>query len=279
MAREFIDRDHQYPPDTNTRAGDQLRTQSSVDAMKAAPRGEPLKAFDVRAVYDSRPVQGFDFNINVAGTPIAVSSSVFIATFQVPSGYVAVLRTFHHSFTPPPIIVNRSDIKATLLLNKQNVQYNANIPIGIESDGVIDCFVIADEFNTLGVRIDGSAATLSIAGSIPQCHFYGQFLLKTGIPKNFEIANPSGKAVPPRRQPMMPPRPPAPQPQQQPQQQQPQMQAQPVQQSVQTQAVKPTMPPITAPSRPSGIIHAQASRGSAGQPIYGTNGKIIGYSR
>lgn len=190
MAREFIDRERQYGPDVHTTPGDQLRTQSAVDNMQSAPRGEPPKAFDVRAVYDSRPVQGFDFNITASDA--VGERTTFVLGFEVPSGYVCVLRRLHHSSTPTPVIVGRSDIQVTLLVNNASVRYNQSIPVGVESDDIVECFVIADEFSQVQAQFDLTADVAAINFTM-YAQFYGQFLLKTGIPYQFEVANPTNK--------------------------------------------------------------------------------------
>lgn len=209
MAREFIDREHQFPVDTGLTPADQLNTQKAVDNMNAAPRGDPPKSYDVRSVYDSRPVQGFDFNI-VDSIAKNESSNPMIVSFTVPQGYVCVLRKLHHFTDPPVSIVSRADVQVSLLVNGSAVKYNQNIPVGNESDDIVECFVIADEFSVVSASFNIDATIFSDVNFTMYGQFYGQFLLKTSVNYKFEVANPSAKQwIQPPLQIMPPSLPPA----------------------------------------------------------------------
>lgn len=190
--KEFIDRERQLGPDPRGAAGVNSAGAAETAQMRITPAGEPPKAFDVRAVYDSRPVQGFDFNITVAHEG---SGTAVITEFVVPKGYVAVLREVHHSFDPPFAFNSRNDVKMTLTKNHADVSYNVDIPVGIESDDIVKCFVIADESEILGARYTITNAPL--AGVATYTQFYGNFLIKTNAPKEFEIANHAARIAQP----------------------------------------------------------------------------------
>lgn len=182
---EFLeDRERQLPPDFNLLA-DVSEDGKAAEALKRAPMGEPPDEYTVRSVYDSRPVSTFDFNITPSAQELASTNTV---DFQVPQGYVCVLRRVFHTINDPPG-TNRANFLMTLMLNGAAFQYNRDIPVGFESDDLVRCFMVADEFDTVGVKLTCS----SVSGtSILYVTFYGQFILKTGRPAPFEIANPVG---------------------------------------------------------------------------------------
>jgi len=209
------EQDQQLPANTRVVDPDLVIAQRSRDMLDNLPTGAPPQQYDVRSIYDSRPINATDFNLSISNFSAENAGGVWNGnfcdfTFTVPNGYVAVLRELHHSFTPPPVIAGRSEVTASFLINgalyQQPVQFAADnlgdsdlalqtvtdIPIGLESDDILQGFVIADQGQTLGVRIKVTAA---IAAVEPVCHahLYGQLLQKTGRPAQFEIANPSDK--------------------------------------------------------------------------------------
>lgn len=193
MVQEFIDREHQLPADARSAAGVNSAGNAQLESLATTPRGEPPKAFDVRATYDSRPVQGFDYNIpdDIA---IALSSEGAVSvdlTFIVPTGYIAVQRRFRHWFNPAPAITSRQQCTVTFLVSGATVPYNELIPIGLTNDELADGFFIADEKQTLTARVTVAAGVALVTQLY--CVFYGNLILKTGVPSPFEIANPTDK--------------------------------------------------------------------------------------
>jgi hypothetical protein len=171
--------------------------------MRVAPAGEPPADYDVRSVYDSRPVQGFDFNITAE---TGETSSPFVVEWQVPEGFVAVVRALHHWFDPAPMITSRQEITLTLLRDGNDVRFNVEIPVGSESDELVKCFAIYDEFQMVGARLVTPGAVVNTAAFV---HFYGNFLLKTDTTPAFQIANPVGRKLGPPRvapAPLVPPK-------------------------------------------------------------------------
>lgn len=186
---EFIEeREHQLPP-ANETGGEHAAEGRATDAMERAPAGEPPKDHDVRSVYDSRPVQGFDFNIT---DETGEGAFPFTLEFTVPEGFVCVLRALHHWFDPAPLVPSRNNVQMTLLRNGNDVRFNVDIPVGAESDELVKCFLIADEFETVGVRLTSGLAVVDTAAFV---HFYGNFLLKTDSTAQFQIANPVGQKI------------------------------------------------------------------------------------
>lgn len=191
---EFIYRDRQKPADLRQIAPD-VGSQADRDAMARAPAGEPLADYTVRSVYDSRPINGYDFNI--VASDAAAAAEVVLAHdlfFAVPDGYVAVLREISiwmetdadHKNT---VNYARSDVQVEAFLNGATVNYVKTFT-GEATDLPIKVFVIADENQLLGARV-----TLLANPSVDihvYANLYGNFLLKTGRTAQFEVGNFAG---------------------------------------------------------------------------------------
>lgn len=186
---EFTDREVQRPPeDTAGGIAQAPATARAQSDLADTPLGAPPADYDVRSVYDSRPVNGYDFNITV--TAAAEGGNTFTLEFTVRQGFVAVFRRFGHFFTdaPLPAIVNRAECLLSIRKNGTDVPDNVDFPIGLASDDLWNGFVIADEFDTITARVvlQGALTATELVGT-----FYGNYLLKTGRAWPFEIANPS----------------------------------------------------------------------------------------
>jgi len=170
-------------------------TGASQRAFQDAPLGEPLADVDVRSTYDVRPLQAFDFNVTVSGdTTHTGEGGTLVATpvpFSVPIGYVAVVRAFNHSFAPVFPAVVRSDVLLTIRVQDADLPFNSNIPVGAQSQGLVNCFFICDEGWTFGARF--TTTIVSPATFTVSLHAYGNLLRKTGRSAPLEIGNPVHK--------------------------------------------------------------------------------------
>lgn len=187
--------DTQLPAEPRSVGASDMRQASAArTAMAGAPLGSPPTDYDVRSVYDSRPVSAFDFNIVVS---MAVSGGCVTATpafFTVPQGYVAVLREVETWVDPPVAMSLRADVTVSLQINGSDVPYNVAIPVGNGTLENIKCFAIADEYQQMGVLFP----TFPTPGAYTlYAQLYGNFILKTGRPAQFEIANYAGKGYMP----------------------------------------------------------------------------------
>lgn len=189
---DFIERREDQLPPSNENAGEMSQDAKATAGMRAAPAGDPPADYDVRSVYDSRPVQGFDFNITAE---TGETSSPFTVEWIVPEGFVAVVRALHHWFNPAPLIASREDVLLTLLRDGSDVRFNVEIPVGSESDELVKVFAIYDEFQTVGARL----VNVGLVNTAAFVHFYGNFLLKTDTTPAFQIANQVGKKLGPPR--------------------------------------------------------------------------------
>jgi len=203
----------QLPADHRARGASGKAWAKSRDDAAKTPLGQPPKPVDVRSVYDTRPVNAFDFNISTSAATLSTDtqSSLF---FQVPEGFVCVLRNFDIWMEPSPTGLERSAFLWSLQLNGGDFPYNLNVPFGVMVDRET-CFMIANEFNTVGLRLVANGGAFPV-GSV-FARFYGNFLLKSGLPPSLEIGNLVPKsaiqprAAPPKRTPEPPPLPPSPQ--------------------------------------------------------------------
>ncbi len=187
--------------------GDMLNTQQARESAARAGIGGPVLDYTVRGVYDSRPVNGFDFNQVVELTLTDNSGNPFrYACLQVPQGRVVVLRAiqFYDLMDVDEFIQPDSgkawDIMVQLTRNggaimpidmdvknysPGGVTYMDQLPI--KGGDTLECFSLFDEGEVIGINalLGGGVPTTSYM----YVKFYGNILLKTGIPANFEVAN------------------------------------------------------------------------------------------
>lgn len=188
-----------------------MRNNAAARAAAAAAQiGSPQLDFDVRSVYDSRPVQGRDFNqwfffsTEGGGT---VPGTFFLQSFVVPTGYVAVVRrimfrTSNANYTGPyqnemTVLRNGAQVMPEVLpfvpFNPVDGEAAPLETIPISDGESFDLFLIADEGDTVGVRLFSSDGDPDVSDEFQYfLGFYGQFLLKTGVPAAFQIANQAG---------------------------------------------------------------------------------------
>lgn len=207
---EFELRQRQLPADKNSRNAAGRAWTHAREEIDRTPLGPPPKPVDVRSVYDTRPVNGFDFNI-VENAGAEEGTAVRLLNFQVPEGFICVLRNFDIWFETATFpSEEKSGVTWTLLLNGGAYAYNEDVPFGVAVDRET-CFMIADEFNSVGLRIVSTAGNFS-SGAETYARFYGNFLLKSGLPAALAIGNPVAqpqKTAPRRAPPPAPTPPPA----------------------------------------------------------------------
>ena len=244
---EFEARNRQLPADLNQSAtfGANQRARTDFDA---APVGTPPSCYDVRSVYDSRPINGYDFHI-VQFQSLDSTDTTKRVEMTVPEGYAAVLRGFEAWFEPAPLGANRSDVSANLQLNGGDYPNNTFL-IGMATNGLVPMFMLADEFNRIGLKLNFTAFTGS--GEV-YVHFYGNFILKSERALPFEIANPvndpnckpavKSRVIPRASEPPPPPR------------ERPTLPSAPVL----TAPPVATPPPMSAPEKPSFPINWAAA--------------------
>lgn len=192
---DFEARQRQLPADKKVRqAKGYAREKARLD-QENTPLGSPPKPVDVRSVYDTRPINAFDFNIARSAATDTTLTSVTLL-MSVPEGFIAVLRNFDLWFEPNPPGVSKSNFRWSLQLNRGDYPYNLNVPFGVAVDRE-SVFMIANEFNTIGLRI--TTTTSFVVGNV-RARFYGNFLLKSGLPAALEVGNLVPKSsIPPKK--------------------------------------------------------------------------------
>lgn len=201
---------------------DMRRSESLKRMADGTGLGAPKMDFNVRSVFDSRPVNGFDFvQSAVMEFTFDACSGIIIDTdngalFRVPFGRVAVIRSVEFGSISTDadggaMISNNAafDVQVQLVRNGANTLpidmspaatpagavYKQGIPI--KAPYSFDTFQIVDELETFGLNIlVYSTASLDNGTWYLPVKFFGNLLIKTGVPSNFEIANagPGGKA-------------------------------------------------------------------------------------
>src|SRR3990172_12098131 len=96
---EFIERERQHPPEETSGNVAQGSTAESQRALVDAQLGAPPADYDVRSVYDSGPLNAYDFNITATSPVDEIGASILRVSFTVRQGFVAVLRRLSHFFT------------------------------------------------------------------------------------------------------------------------------------------------------------------------------------
>src|SRR5262245_50792115 len=125
---DFEARQRQLPADRHVRAAKTAAWANARTEMEQTPLGSPPKPVDVRSVYDTRPINAFDFNIPAFNTVVSDASSVTVS-FNVPEGFVCVLRNFDLWFEDGAGSgQDRSDFLWTLQLNGGDYPYNIGVP-------------------------------------------------------------------------------------------------------------------------------------------------------
>lgn len=186
----------QLPADPTAIPADMVQQSGSRKDARGLALGSPPSDYGVRSVYDSRPVNATDFNVFTTMS-LGCGGSPFVPSgFVVPQGYVAVWRKAYAWMEPPLALSTLSDVLFSFAINGADVQYNANIPIGIGSNSVpLDCFIIADNFQTLSGKFYTSAFS-GEGSATANIRLYGNLLQKSGRPSIFEIANYAGQGGP-----------------------------------------------------------------------------------
>lgn len=162
---------------------DLLQDASSTQAMLEAPLGEPKSDFDVRCVYDSRVVNGYDFNYSAAMNQ--PSGASWTATFVVPNGYRAVPRKWSVNFDSPPVGPSKNST-ATIQQGGAALPNNGPIIIGMGTDDPIETFFLCEENTTFGITGANSNAVTGLAVIV---NVYGNLIPVTDVALPLAVSN------------------------------------------------------------------------------------------
>ena len=171
-----------------------LNYQAEITRQKSTPGNVPDES-KVVTVYDARPINAIDFT-QILGS--VVGGNELITTFTVPSGVACILKWFSFSYTPRnpgidqfgQIILGGGGITNptfTIAVNGIAQQNYTQLNLGLFTERH-PCYILAAEnsiftFTFTDPIINGRVNLSSYI------ILYGQFLLSTGRPVNFEPGN------------------------------------------------------------------------------------------
>ena len=184
--------------------GRQTGIVDTTERMAISPR-PPALLYQVVSTYDSRPIQAYDFQSSLCSAieffqsgPSATFNPVSI-TYTVPDNTVAILRKFRYTVQFAPVNhVQEGDcwLQSDLFVNDLPVREYNQMTLPVVMERPKDAFVIVDERKRIRFTLSDAGAVLAsgIDGISSPVLFelYGNLLLKTGVPVEFEIANPIG---------------------------------------------------------------------------------------
>lgn len=175
--------------------------------------GSPKIDYSVRSIFDSRPINAREFNLWFvtdleSEPPPDLDIGVFAKSFFVPAGYVACLRGVTILLTPAlvpefnnydgllAISVNGAIVDPPQVIVGPTVGNSVltQINIPFQSNQEVETFVLADENSSVGVFLDIGTQGQAFDSANMQVGFRGAFLLKTGVPGQFQAANEAGRA-------------------------------------------------------------------------------------
>lgn len=184
---EFEARDRQLPADLDQTSAFNSNARAR-ESFQETPVGTPPVCYDVRSVFDSRPINTYDFNITQGG---GFTPDNLPVEMTVPEGYVAILRGVEIWFEPNPLGAARSSTSAVLQLNGGDYPNNGFL-VGVGTNGPLPVFLLADEFNRIGVKFEFFGGPFTGTAFVA---FSGNFVLKTARAYPFEVANPVQSAA------------------------------------------------------------------------------------
>ncbi len=180
---EFIERETQLPADLSDGSGALAETKARE--LPGTRWGEPPLAFDVRCVYDSRPANGYDFNLTMTLTPDEAAASI-TGQIIVPSGYRIVPREWRVNFVVIPD-VTLTQISVQIQRNDADLPNNSFF-IGTGTTFPIKTFFVVEENATFGLRLLDPGILL-LAANVAIVQVYGNLLPVTGVALPFEVTN------------------------------------------------------------------------------------------
>ena len=181
-----------WPDFYNASGADLLGDASATAAMYATPLGEPPSDFDVRSVYESRPVNAYDFNYSSA-TPVTGANStgeqvLWATSFSAPNGYRAVPKKWDIAFDPPYAVGVPFDSTVNITQANAAVPNNQNLILGTGTDEPIETFFVCEENTTFGAS--GSTSLVATGYTVNvNVNVWGTLIPVSEVSPPFCIAN------------------------------------------------------------------------------------------
>ena len=185
--------DTQAPPDmANPPGADLLGDAAATAEMIAAPLGGPATDFSIRSVYDSRPVNAYDFNysqaVEVTNANGAGTTVLWAANFSAPNGYRAIPRKWDIFLDPPHAVGPPADSLVSITQSNAAIPNNQNIILGLGTDEPIETFFVCEENTVFGA----SGATSLIPADTTvnvNVNVHGNLIPVSQVAAPYSIAN------------------------------------------------------------------------------------------
>ena len=178
-----------------------------TETRPVSKRPPPL-LYEVISTFDSRPVQAYDFQHSACGVIDWIADgggSTFDPIFTeyiIPQNTVAILRKFRYQLINPPVNHVTEGfcwLQSDLLVTDLPVrEYNRMLHETVMQK-FFDTFLIVDELQRLRLQLSvfDPANTEFFSDLVGEqtpvlFEFYGNLIVKTGVPIEFEVANPRG---------------------------------------------------------------------------------------
>jgi hypothetical protein len=172
----------------DTSAGDVIGQDSAIAQMQMTGLGEPPKDFTVRAVYDSRFPNSYDFNIAALSTQLTSTNPTYSVSFQCPNGYRMVPRKWNIYISNPPSGPPQNSY-GSLQQNGVNIPYNDAFYIGVERQ--LETFFLVEETTTFGLTGFNANYANAITNPTVIVEVYGNLIPTTHVALPFAVTNES----------------------------------------------------------------------------------------
>lgn len=145
----------------------------------------PPANVDVTAVWESRLINMRDFYRTVSAEMALPGNTV--VGFNVPAGRAGFLKLFRFDIDPLPAVGGASNYLLTLLHNGVPVPDYQDLPLGQMLVAPLPCFLVADEGDSIGLRMRQTGGTTPAGPLTFTAHFWGHFALRGRKPVNLEV--------------------------------------------------------------------------------------------
>lgn len=180
-----------YPPEISYREPKVPHDLASSVDLGDAPTllEDRTQGASVRSVYDTRPINGTDFQSAESQdiTPSAENGGTVDFNYTVPTSYIAVLRGFEFRQSPVKIVEDL-DISFSILVDGISQLGHSNIPLPPDV-GFINTHILADENSTITLRVIYPALYSDAVLYRVWSRLYGNLILTNNRPLAFEVGN------------------------------------------------------------------------------------------
>ena len=177
-------------PDKKYYENDPADIASTVDLNNQPTELEGrTQAASVRSVYDTRPINGTDFQYaeTLTGNTTLELPLTLDFNYIVPQSYIAVLRDFEIRQFPLFIGSNLQPLTSVLVDGIAQISHS-NLPYNPDNGKVVT-HILANEKSTITVRMYYPATYAEDVTLNVFCKMHGNLLLTNNLPLPFEIGN------------------------------------------------------------------------------------------